>query len=57
MRKRLRTSLVAALAMPAIGASPAFPASASADHTTCPNNYICFYEHINFNHDRNGWVD
>jgi hypothetical protein len=58
MRKKLRSSLTAAaLAILTSSASLAFAAPASAHHTTCPVDYICFYEHINFNHERVGWMD
>ena len=58
MRKTLRRSLTAAatLAMMMIGTSlvAATPASAQVN---CPDDHICFYEHINFNQGQSGWRD
>ena len=56
MRRAMRRALTAAaMAMAATAATlvAAGPATAAAP-PGCPNNYLCLYEHNNFNRDRSG---
>jgi Peptidase inhibitor family I36 len=57
MRTRQQRMLgMAVLTMALIGSSlaTATPAAAAAPPASCPNHYICFYEHTNFNRVRIG---
>lgn len=57
MRRKLRRWLVAAaLTVATVGTSLVAVGPASAGHTACPTQRICLYQHINFNHDRSGWM-